>query len=427
MMKGVYMKSGKIKDRLTDKKVIIYILTVIFSLVILLVLSFIANNGLTRFEIDSSAKTYVAKVERVGEVKTVDGSFDDSGVQKADTYIYFTAKITGGADKGKYVDAVQIIEGTSVVDPTRVEKGRKIILMDNVGYENAGSDYVLFEFVRTDALLILLVLFCLLLIVFGRTKGFNTIISMVFTVLAVFAVFVPGVLSGKNIYVWSILCCAYITVMTLMIVQGINKKSITAGIGCISGVCIAGGLFKLTDIAIKLTGNTTEEMVHLLYLDTSKPIDLKSIIFAAIIIGAVGAIMDVAMSVSSALYEIRENSPDISFGRLFKSGMSIGRDMMGTMSNTLVLAYIGSSLSTVVMLFAYEQPLIETLNREMIIVDILQALVGSFGILFTIPLTSLISSALYTDQSIKSVRIKKKAKNPNEISGEERDFDNSLF
>ena len=202
MMKGVYMKSGKIKDRLTDKKVIIYILTVIFSLVILLVLSFIANNGLTRFEIDSSAKTYVAKVERVGEVKTVDGSFDDSGVQKADTYIYFTAKITGGADKGKYVDAVQIIEGTSVVDPTRVEKGRKIILMDNVGYENAGSDYVLFEFVRTDALLILLVLFCLLLIVFGRTKGFNTIISMVFTVLAVFAVFVPGVLSGKNIYVW---------------------------------------------------------------------------------------------------------------------------------------------------------------------------------------------------------------------------------
>ena len=421
------MNSGKIKDRLADKKVIIYILTVIFSLVILLVLSFVANDGLTRFEIDSNAKTYVAKVERVGEVKTVDGSFDDSGEQKKDTYIYFTARITSGDEKGKYVDAVQIIEGTSIVDPTRVEKGRKIILMDNVGYENADSAYVLFEFVRTDALFLLLILFCLLLIVFGRSKGFNTIISMVFTILAVFAVFVPGVLSGKNIYVWSILCCAYITVMTLMIVQGINKKSITAGIGCISGVCIAGCLFVLTDTAIRLTGNTTEEMVHLLYLDTPRPIDLKSIIFAAIIIGAVGAIMDVAMSVSSALYEIRENSPEISFSRLFRSGMAIGRDMMGTMSNTLVLAYIGSSLSTVVMLFAYEQPLIETLNREMIIVDILQAIVGSFGILFTIPLTSLISSALYTGQKMKPARVKKKTDKSPEISGEEIDFDKSLF
>lgn len=422
------MDLSKIKDKLTDKKVIIYILTVIFSLVILLVLSGVANDGLVRFDIDSDAKTYVAKVERVGETKTVDGSFDDSGEQQIDTYIYFTAKITSGEEKGKYVDAVQIVEGTSSIDPTRVEKGRKIILMDNVGYENADSDYVLFEFVRTDALLLLLVLFCILLVVFGRTKGFNTIVSMVFTVLSVFAVFVPSVLSGKNIYVWSILCCAYITVMTLMIVQGINKKSITAGIGCISGVCIAGGLFKLTEIAIKLTGNTTEEMVHLIYLETPKPIDLKAIIFAAIIIGAVGAIMDVAMSVSSALYEIRENIPDISFGRLFGSGMSIGRDMMGTMANTLVLAYIGSSLSTVVMLFAYEQPLIETLNREMIIVDILQALVGSFGILFTIPLTSLISSVLYTGQSARPKRIPEKTKKKSiTVTQDEIDFDNSLF
>ncbi len=421
------MISDKIKNKLTDKKVIIYILSVILSFATLVMLSNVANNGLVRFAIDSDAKTYVAKVERIGETKTVDGSFNDSGEQQVDTYIYFTAKIISGDEKGKYVDAVQIIEGTSTIYPTSVEKGRKIILMDNVGYENAESDYVLFEFVRTDALLLLLILFCVLLIVFGRTKGFNTIVSMIFTVLAVFAVFVPSVLSGKNLYLWSILCCAYITVMTLLIVQGMNRKSITAGIGCISGVCISGALFKITDAAIQLTGNTTEEMVHLLYLETPKAIDLKAIIFAAIIIGAVGAIMDVAMSVSSALYEIKENSPQISFVRLFKSGLSIGRDMMGTMANTLVLAYIGSSMSTVVMLFAYEQPLIETLNREMIVVDILQALVGSFGILFTIPLTSLISSALYTGQSVRNGHIPKNKKQQNKtVTQDEIDFDKSL-
>lgn len=424
------MLLNKIKDKLTDKKVIIYILTVILSFVILFVFSKWAYKDIVRFDIDSTAETYVAKVERIGEKKILDGSYDESGVQHDDIYIYFTAKITKGELKGKYVDAVQIIEGANLVAPTDVEVGRKIILMENVSYENAESDYVLFEFVRTDALIILLGLFCVLLVVFGRMKGFNTIVSMILTVLSVFAVFVPSVLSGKNIYLWAIMCCVYITIMTLLIVQGVNKKSFAAGFGCVSGVCLAGGLFKITDHVIKLTGNTTADLVELKALDTPKTIDLKAIIFAAIIIGAVGAIMDVAMSVASSLYEIRENSPEISFSKLFASGLTIGRDMMGTMANTLVLAYIGSSLATVVMLFAYEQSLIETLNREMIVVDILQALVGSLGILFTIPLTSLISSALYTNYKfggIKRVENVKKEKPAKPVTQDEIDFDNSLF
>lgn len=424
------MLLNKIKDKLTDKKVIIYIFTVILSFVILLVFSKWAYKDIARFDIDSTAETYVAKVERIGEKKILDGSYDESGEQHDDVYIYFTAKIIKGELKGKYVDAVQIIEGANLVAPTDVEVGRKIILMENVSYENAESDYVLFEFVRTDALIILLGLFCVLLVVFGRMKGFNTIVSMILTVLAVFAVFVPSVLSGKNIYLWAIMCCVYITIMTLLIVQGVNKKSFAAGFGCISGVCLAGALFKITDHVIKLTGNTTADLVELKALDTPKTIDLKAIIFAAIIIGAVGAIMDVAMSVASSLYEIRENSPEISFSKLFGSGLTIGRDMMGTMANTLVLAYIGSSLATVVMLFAYEQSLIETLNREMIVVDILQALVGSLGILLTIPLTSLISSALYTNYKlggIKRVKNVKKEKPTKSITQDEIDFDNSLF
>ena len=124
--------------------------------------------------------------------------------------------------------------------------------------------------------------------------------------------------------------------------------------------------------------------------------DLKGIVFAGILIGAVGAVMDVAMSLASALWELRERAAAPTFGMLMKSGMNIGRDMMSAMANTLVLAYIGSSLSTVLLLVAYASSLDGLFNREMIITEVLQAVIGSMAILLAIPLTSFVASAVYT-------------------------------
>ena len=129
-------------------------------------------------------------------------------------------------------------------------------------------------------------------------------------------------------------------------------------------------------------------------LNETNPIDLRAIIFASITIGAMGATMDVAMDITSSLFEIRRKIPDISFSHLVHSGVIIGRDIMGTMANTLILAYIGSSLTTVLLFASYQSSLEQLLNRELIIVELLQALCGSIGILCTIPISALISSAL---------------------------------
>jgi uncharacterized membrane protein len=139
---------------------------------------------------------------------------------------------------------------------------------------------------------------------------------------------------------------------------------------------------------------TGDESIYLAYLPMDTPINLQAIIFASIIIGAMGAIMDVAMSISSALSEIKRQSPEITSKGLLSSGITIGKDILGTMSNTLVLAYIGSALSTVILLTVSDASLLFLLNREMIVVEILQALVGSFGIFFAIPLTSLFAAWL---------------------------------
>ena len=130
-----------------------------------------------------------------------------------------------------------------------------------------------------------------------------------------------------------------------------------------------------------------DDSLHLYLLNEDRPIDLKAIIFSAIIIGAIGAIMDVSVSIASSLKELQDQVEHVSFGMLLKSGITIGKDMMGTMANTLILAYIGSSLSVTLLLVAYSNSLLTLFNREMIVVEILNALVGSFGILLTIPLT----------------------------------------
>jgi uncharacterized membrane protein len=184
--------------------------------------------------------------------------------------------------------------------------------------------------------------------------------------------------------------------MTLIIVSGISIKTVAASIGCLSGVLFSAGMVFVMDYFLKLTGVVDQDSVYLILLNPENPINLKGIFFGSIVIGAMGAIMDVSMSISSALFEMKEKYAANSWSQLVNSGMTIGRDIMGTMANTLVLAYIGSSLSIVLLLIAYNPSMLDLMNREMVIIEILQALIGSLGILMTLPLTAIVSGLLYS-------------------------------
>ena len=199
----------------------------------------------------------------------------------------------------------------------------------------------------------------------------------------------------------ALLVCAYTTIVTLSIVIGFNKKSLAAAVGCMSGIAVTGLITIIMDRVLFLTGILDEHSRFLIFLPIEGTINLRAIVFSGIIIGAMGAIMDVAMSISSAMWEIKESAGKIKFEALLRSGMTIGRDIFGTMANTLILAYIGTSLSVILILLVYTDSLTSLLNMEMIVVEILQALTGSFGILFTIPLTSLFCSTIYLKDKSK--------------------------
>ncbi len=373
----------------------LYLTVIIFSVLFLFLGNKIATNDLPVLNGDYSKQTIVtAKIEKITDRSLEEYSLDENNTNKI-VKITFDAMILSGAEKGKKVAGIQSIGSIYIYDMNtpEVKKGDKILLLYNEGQEEIDWQFV--EFVRTDKLLVFGILFVFALLLFGHIKGFNTLLSLVFTCGAIFAVFIPSILSGKNIYLSSIIICLYTILMTYLIVNGFNKKTLSAILGCFGGIFISGILTIIMDKVLALTGYVNEESGYLFCVSTEAPIDLKAIIFAAILIGAMGAIMDVSMSISSSLWEVKNKSDYSSFNVLFKSGMNIGRDVMGTMANTLILAYIGSSLSVVLLLSIYSTSLIYLLNQEMIVVEIIQALVGSFGILFTIPLTSLICAAIY--------------------------------
>ena len=300
-------------------------------------------------------------------------------------------RLISGENKNEIVDA-DLVQDKLFKELTKeVSVGDKYIVyhqqVENSEYWGLG------EPIKSSKLVFLIFAFFIGLIVLGGKTGLTTIASLSATCLGIFMVFVPSVLAGYNTYLNSILVCIFIIITTLPLVIGLNRKCISAVFGCISGVLVSGILALLMTSLMNLSGMTTEESVYITYINSN--INLRSIVFASIILGSLGATMDVAISIASSLKELSSKSDVISKKGLFTSGIKIGKDIMGTMTNTLILAYIGSSLSTVLLLTAYNTSLFEVLNKEVITAEILQALAGSIGMLLTIPITALISAVLF--------------------------------
>ncbi|MBQ8014762.1 MAG: YibE/F family protein [Clostridia bacterium] len=377
-----------------NKQSIYQIISVFVSaLLILFSYMYIVGDG-TIFKGELDGEIIKARVIRVTDVQTQNVTGESEFVT-----VTFKAQALNSDLRGKTLDVVQEIDKSYAFSPRQVEENDKILIDSYT--QNGQRVFYFGDFIRITPLLWLLAVFCILVVIFSKMQGLKTVVSLSFTCLSVFCVLIPAILNGHNIYLWSILVCVFITVMTLAIISGFSTKSLCAGIGCVCGVMCAGLITLIMDKFLNMTGLVEEESIYLVQLYPDNPINLKAIIFAMIIVGAVGAVMDVSMSISSSLYELRLKSPDIRPKELMKSGFTIGRDMMGTMANTLVLAYIGSSLTSVLLLIAYNASIEQVINRELIVAEILQALAGSMGMLLTLPLTSAICSVIYYKKSAK--------------------------
>ena len=334
---------------------------------------------------DGDPPTYKAEVLHVTEAENEIKAFAP-GSKQYDVRI----RLDSGADSGTEAVIVHRTLNNPAFDIHPQEGDRLIVRAEGAGY--AISDYD-----RLPAILLLLLGFSALLILFGGMTGAKALLVLLFAVLLIAKGLIALILlAPAHILLWTILIGAIITLATQLIVNGCNVKSAGAIIGTVGGILIASLLALLVIHCAYLTGIDEEQagMLKALYL---KDVDFRDLLFAGIVLGALGAVMDVAVSIASAQYEMKQLAPRTNFQTLVASGLSVGRDVMGTMANTLVLAYIGGALPLLLLISAQpDLPLMHVMNLNMIATEIARSLIGSIGLLCAIPITAYATAFLIT-------------------------------
>lgn len=330
----------------------------------------------------------------VVKAKVVSISKDDTGEVRPDVpiqadrrYQHLYLELLTGKHKG---EAYTVRNTVEMVNPYRLifKPGEKLYVYVFENDDGKVGNIHIYERVKDTALIWLVIAFLGLLVLIGRMKGFKAMITLCVTVALIGFVMLPLILQGFNPVLVAVVIVALTTTFSLVVISGWNKKTRTAILGTVGGVLVAALIAAIVGKIAVLTGLGDEQATMLAYIPKNRHLDFKGILLAGIIIGALGAVMDVALSIASAMWEIEENSPKITTKQLIASGMNIGKDIMGSMSNTLILAYVGGSLHLLLLFTAYNITFIEIFNMDMIASEIVRAVAGSIGLIATIPLTT---------------------------------------
>lgn len=255
------------------------------------------------------------------------------------------------------------------------------------------------DVVRSGYIIGMFVVFLLSIVLVGGKKGIKAILGLLYTIILIYLIMIKGIFKGDNAIISSIGTSMLVILGTFIIIGGFNKKITTAAIGTLGGVVSAGLMALIFNHIAKMSG-ACEDAIQLSVSMSAINFDFRDLLFAGIIVSALGACMDVGMSIASSLDEIKMKKSDITWTELFKSGMNIGRDVIGTMTNTLILAYVGGSLTLILLFMACNMNIIEILNKETIAEQVISAIAGSMGVIYTVPITSFIYAILNKDRVI---------------------------
>ena len=312
-------------------------------------------------------------------------------------------------------DGARVGQQTVVVEMTSGEKkGQNLVTTSSAGYlfgaactvgmrvivlQSLAGDTVvtsIYSMDRTAVVLGFAVLYILALCLVGGKQGVKGAMGLIFTFASILFIYLPLVYLGYSPFWVSVLICALTTAVTMYFIGGATRKTLCATAGTLAGVIIAGVTATIFSRMSGITGWNVSDIESLMTLYQTDGIQVGGLLFSGLLISALGAVMDVAMSISSAMQELCDQRPDITRLELMKAGMRVGRDMMGTDSNTLILAFAGTSLSMLVLDYAYDLPFLQIINSNNIGIAVMQGLSGSFGIVLSVPATVLLAAWIYT-------------------------------
>ena len=305
-------------------------------------------------------------------------------------------RIESGSHKGKEVTAMNLYTGKFEFDKVFAPGDSAWVLL-----EQNGQDEIIFanmiDHYRIGTEILLLGVFALCLVLFSGFTGLRTLLSFAFALLSIWKLLIPAMLRGENPLIVALVIGNAIAVATLLLVAGMTKKAYAAILGtmiCSLATCLLavvfGGLFKIDGVVMQWSES--------LFYAGFERLDLTGVFLAGIYLACSGAIIDLSIDISAALDELKITQPDIGFGAMLKSGLRIGRSIVGSQTTTLLLAYMGSYISVMMVYMAQGTPFLNILNSKSISSEILHTLVGCIGLVFVCPLTSVICAFMYQEQ-----------------------------
>ena len=325
-----------------------------------------------------------------------------------------TGVVTGILQDNIQEDGTRVGQQTVVVEMTSgVKKGQELTTTSSAGFlfgapctvgmrvivmQSVAGDTVVTSVYSMDRGMIIVgfaVLYILALCLVGGMKGVRGAAGLIFTFVAIIFVYLPLVYRGYSPFWVSVFICAVTTLVTMYFIGGATRKTLCATLGTLAGVVIAGITATVFSELSGISGWNVSDIESLMTLNQINGIQVGGLLFSGLLISALGAVMDVAMSISSAMQEFCDQNPKISRLELMRAGMRVGRDMMGTDSNTLILAFAGTSLSMLVLDYAYDLPFLQIINSNNIGIAVMQGLSGSFGIVLSVPATVVMAAYIY--------------------------------
>lgn len=373
--------------QLKENKVvlIIMILTMLFSLLF---------NKFYKKEysrVNNSANYYISA--KVTKVKSNTLTYDEKlklnlGQQNIEV------EFLEGKHKG---ERVEINNYVTAVHNVVVKEGTKIIVNADEP-ENIEPYYTVYQYDRSFGMILFISILCLAVIFIGKGKGVKSIIGLAYSLYLIIYVLLPTVFSGYPPLLMTVLVIALSTVVTLLLLNGHSIKTYSAILSTISGVLLCSLCFYFMSFLLHIDGFSSEEAESLILISAETGLSIKDIMFAGILISSLGAIMDVAMSITSSLFEIRTHKPDITTKELFHSGLEIGKDMIGTMTNTLILAFAGSAFVSLLVLFSFNVDVKQLMNSNYITIEFAQGITGTLGIVLTVPIASMLCAGRLSEK-----------------------------
>lgn len=310
-------------------------------------------------------------------------------------------KVLSGRWKGKEMEA---ISSSSFLYGAHCEEGSRVVAI--VSESNGEFTASVYSIDREIQVYLIVAIFALTIILIGGKQGLASVIGLAFTFLCIIFLFLPMIYRGNSPVFSAVVVVIITTVATMYLVGGATGKTVTAIGGTVAGVLISA-LFALIFCKMtQISGFNVSDIEDLIYVRDQTDIQVGELLFAGILIAALGAVMDVAMSISSTIEEIAYQNPKLGVKELFLSGMRVGRDMMGTMSNTLILAFAGGSINTLVFIYAYNYDYLQMINMYDIGIEVIKGIASSMGVILTVPIGSFMAAVMQGRKKEEEKRIR---------------------